>query len=129
MKRLNNGGQSLVLFVLCIPLVLVIMVLVIDLGNVLTSKKELDNVSKLVLRYGLNNIEQNDIAEKMVNLFKLNIREGEVLIDITDNGVEISSFVYVKGIFSKIINVEGFEVVSNYRGSNLKDEIKIERIK
>ena len=46
MFKLNNKGQSLVMFVLILPLLLFIMVLVIDIGNIILSKQELDDINK-----------------------------------------------------------------------------------
>ena len=38
MNKLNNKGQSLVMFILIIPILLLIMILVIDLGNIIVTK-------------------------------------------------------------------------------------------
>ena len=45
--RLNNKGQSLVLFIVIIPIIIGIMVMVIDIGNVIYEKQELDNINKI----------------------------------------------------------------------------------
>lgn len=52
MKRLDNKGQSLVMFILLIPIMLGIMALVIDCGNVMVRKNEIGNVIEMVLDYG-----------------------------------------------------------------------------
>ena len=57
MKRLNNKGQSLILFIIFLPALLGIMALVIDVGNSLTKKHETDNVIEFILNYGLENSE------------------------------------------------------------------------
>ena len=41
---LNNKGQSLVLFVLLIPIFVMIMASVIDVGNLISAKTEIDNM-------------------------------------------------------------------------------------
>lgn len=52
MKRLDNKGQSLVMFILLIPIMLGVMALVIDCGNVMVRKNEIGNVIEMVLDYG-----------------------------------------------------------------------------
>lgn len=59
----NNKGQSLVLFILILPILLGIMVLVIDMGNVFYKKNEINNTLEFVLNYGLEMV-QNDSEKK-----------------------------------------------------------------
>lgn len=54
MKRLDNKGQSLVMFILLLPIMLGVMALVIDCGNVMIRKNEIGNVIEMVLDYGLD---------------------------------------------------------------------------
>ena len=44
---MNNKGQSLVLFILIIPILISIMALVIDVGKLLTTKANQENTIKL----------------------------------------------------------------------------------
>ena len=60
MIRLNNKGQSLVMFILIIPIFLLIMTLVYDVGNAIYEKNKLSNVSYMTIQYGLDNIESID---------------------------------------------------------------------
>ena len=57
MNKLNNKGQSLVMFILIIPILLLIMILVIDLGNIIVTKTHLDNTNYLVIDYELDHLE------------------------------------------------------------------------
>ena len=43
--KLNNKGQSLVMFVLLIPLLMLILVMVVDIGNMVNVKLELNNIN------------------------------------------------------------------------------------
>ena len=57
MFRLNNKGQSLVMFIILIPIFLLIITLVYDVGNALYEKNRLSNTSYMVIEYGLDNID------------------------------------------------------------------------
>ena len=50
---MNNKGQSLVLFVLLMPIILGIIVLVVDVGKSLVEKNSINNKIELVMEYGL----------------------------------------------------------------------------
>ena len=81
----NNRGQSLALFVITLPVLLIVLVLVIDIGRVISLKQELNNISELVLDYGLDyfndvNIDIND------NVNGMSIDNG--VIDIEDKLIE-----------------------------------------
>ena len=65
---LNNRGQSLVLFVITLPVLLIVLVLVIDIGRVISLKQELNSISELVLDYGLDYLNDVDIDNSDGNI-------------------------------------------------------------
>ena len=113
---LNNKGQSLVLFVILIPIFLGIMVLVIDMGNVINYKQDMDNISKLVIDYGLDNMDKADVLNDMKELAKLNNEKFSFEINFNDMEFYVNSSYYVNGIFSNIFKMKGFLVKSKYKG-------------
>ena len=126
---LNNKGQSLVLFVIVLPILLLIVILVIDIGKALVLKQELKNISNIVLDYGLDNLDKEEIKFELVNLVELNNNEiDNVNINIDDSKIYIKLNENVKGTFSGIIDISIFNVETSYVGY-IKDNNKvIERI-
>ena len=125
MIRLNNKGQSLVLFILIIPIILGIMVLVIDLGNALTKKNEIDKSIEFVLEYYLSDNNWETIYQKNNNsigvnalevLLEYNLKDIEPIINTSDELIIIKVETDVEGIFSKILNIKGFKIESEYNG-------------
>ena len=49
MLKINNKGQSLVMFVLIIPIFLLILTLVYDVGNAIYEKDRLSNTNYLTI--------------------------------------------------------------------------------
>lgn len=113
---LNNKGQSLVMFILIIPILLGIMAMVIDIGNVIYNKQDIDNINKIVIDYGLDNITSDSVIYDMKELGKLNNEDMEVNIKFSDMEFYVDSSYYVKGIFSKIFKTDGYLVRSKYKG-------------
>lgn len=125
---LNNKGQSLVMFILLIPILLGIMVLVIDIGNVIYYKQDMDNINNIIINYGLDNIESSTVLTDMRELASLNNSKLNVEIRFNDMEFFVSSSYYVNGIFSNIFKYKGFLVSSKYMGYKDGDKNIIKRI-
>ena len=61
MNKLNNKGQSLVMFVCLLPMLLIIILLVVDYGRVNSTKEKLDSINKLAIDYLKENFERNEV--------------------------------------------------------------------
>lgn len=113
MKNLNNHGQSLVMFILMIPVLVGVMILVIDIGNTIVYKSHTDGVIEMVLDLALD----KKIGESQIrDLLNENIGDNRNIITISDNEIHIESTGYVKGIFSNLFGFHGFYIKSSYVG-------------
>ncbi|MGI6330084.1 MAG: hypothetical protein ACOXZR_04545 [Bacilli bacterium] len=125
---MNSRGQTLVLFVILLPLLLSLTVLVIDVGNNYLRLNQLNSINKMVVKYGLKNLEDSHLREKMIVLLNKNyphldnyfliINEEEIILEI--NSKE-------KGVFGKIIGFDLYEINSHYRGYFQDGEIILEK--
>ena len=113
---LNNRGQVLILFVIMIPILFGIMVLVSDMGNVIYYKQDMDNINKMVIDYGLDNIDKDNVLDEMKELAKENNKDISTEIVFRDMEFYVSSSYYVNGVFSNILNKKGFLINSKYKG-------------
>lgn len=114
---LNNRGQSLILFVIILPILLLILILVVDIGKIVVLKQELDNISEIVLDYGLDNLNKENLVDELTNLIKLNNDSiDEININFEDNRIYIELHEDVNGIFSSLIDISIFNVNSSYIG-------------
>lgn len=86
---MNSKGQSLVLFILTLPLIFIIFMLIIDLGNLSYTKKKYEEDIKSTIKYGLNNLDEENILDKMNKLLESNIN-AEKNIKIENNVIMIS---------------------------------------
>lgn len=128
MLSLNNKGQTLVLFVLLLPIMLCIMVLVFDIGKFICMKQELNNISSMVVSYGIEHYDDKDIENELTNLILLNDDSlSSIYVKVDDDKVYVDLFSSDSSIMGNIFNIEIFEVRSTYVG-NVMDK-KIERIK
>ena len=125
----NNKGQSLVSFVVILPILLLILVLVVDIGKAICLKQELNNVNNLVLNYGLDNLDNEDIEDELIKLIKMNNDEidmADVFIDNNKLYIKLSSDFDV--IFGGLIDISIFDIESYYVGYIEDNEKRIEKV-
>lgn len=124
---MNNRGQSLVTFVLIIPILFLIFLMVYNIGNMILLKNELNDINHIVIDYGLNNIEEEDIIVKMEELVKKNKNNiDNISINIEDNKI----YVILEDSIDTNMNINGlFRVKSSYVGYLDNDKKVIERNK
>ena len=122
---MNNKGQTLVLFVLILPIIVFIMLLVIDVSNMFITKQELNNINKIVLNYGLDIIEEENIDSKLEELINKNISVNEHTIRIDNGIIEIEIKKNIQGIVTK---KKIYEVKSTYKGYIEEDKKVINRV-
>ena len=137
-RMLNNKGQSLILFVIILPVLLLILVLVIDIGRVIFLKQELNNINEIVLDYGidyLNNDMDNDvdsissIENKLIEIIMLNKNDMDMInVRIEDNKIYIELDEKVDGLLSSIVDISVFDIKSSYVGYIDNGNKRIERV-
>lgn len=128
MLKINNKGQSLVMFVLIIPIFLFILTLVYDVGNAIYEKDRLSNTNYLTIEYGLNNIDtvtENDLK----NLIEQNTSNLKyIYVTIEENQIEIKMEKDAKSIIGKMFNFNLVKIISHYEGKIINNQKEIERI-
>ena len=128
MKSLNNRGQTLVLFVMLLPIMLLVMVLVFDIGKSIVEKQKLDNISFMIVSYGIDHSKDDNIEGTLKELVTLNYKDAtDVEILVKDDYVSVSLSGKVKGVFGNLVGKSNFKVRSYYIG-NINDK-KIKRVK
>lgn len=123
----NNKGQVLVMFVLLIPIFLLVLVLVVDISNLYIKKDELNNINYLVIDSILDK-KIDDLEIK--NLILKNDKDIIInKININNNVVEINLEKEYNGIFSHLVNMDIYNIKSNYKGYKENNKKIIERVK
>lgn len=84
---MNNKGQSLVLFIILIPVLLILLFMVYDIGNVVLLKEKLDNINYITTYYGLDNIDSLDLENKLKDMITKNKDDIDKIDVNIDNGI------------------------------------------
>ena len=129
MFKLNNKGQSLVMFVVIIPIILLVLTMVYDVGNAIYEKNRLSNTSYMVIEYGLDNIDNVDESELIEFTLRNTSKLSYISVIIEDNDIEVKISKKIQGIIGKVFGFNLIEANSQYRGTIIDGNKKIERIK
>lgn len=116
---LNNKGQVLVLFAVILPVILLTLLLVTQLGKLYLKKQTTTNIIKDTIEYGLNNIQDEQLENKLNNLIDTNIEDIEIkTITIFEDEIRIN-------LTQKQINILGKNLKLNYSYKGIITDNKI----
>lgn len=110
----DNKGQVLILFVLLLPIILGICMLVIDVGTIYIEKTKIKNIISETIGYGLDNMDDERIIDKLNNLIDVNINDSTNNVSISNGIININVSKTVNGILiHDTINFNYYGYVDN----------------
>lgn len=113
MIRLNNKGQSLVMFICLLPILLLIVLAIVDVSRMVIEKNKLNNINNIAIWYYSNHKEDDDVTERIISLVK---RNDEDIINVRINKDKNTIYLDKKidSTMGKIIGISEYEIVSEY---------------
>lgn len=128
MNRLSNKGQSLAIFVIFVPFFIMLGTFVVDLGFAKYNSGKLNELTKMVIRYGMEHIDEDPYYE-MVDLIYQNddgIDSYKIEIDPIKKMIKVSIDKATRGFFGSVIDKEIYKEKSSYVGKIDNERIIIE---
>lgn len=130
MSRLSNKGQSLALFIVFVFFIILLGTYVIDISYAKYNKKRLDETTKMIIKYGLSNIEEDPFND-MVDLIYQNDSEVDnynIQIDRENKIIKMSIDKSSPGLFGKITKKDIYNEKSSYQGYIKNEKMIIEKV-
>lgn len=126
---MNNKGQTMVLFVLLLPIISIILCLVVDISLLTLEKNKVQNIVKETIKNELNNdnLILEDSKNRINNIINKNIENALIDLEINDNSIKVTVFKDYNGILLNALNKDGYKIKVSYRGYKLDDKINIKR--
>ena len=112
---MNNKGQSLVAFVLILPIIVFFIAYFIDSISGIMNKSRLEGIIKNNLEIVVKDNIQEE--EKIVNVLKENEENINVQINITENEIRINTISKIKYLFGNIFHRKEDELKLTYCGN------------
>jgi len=126
MNRLNNHGQTLVMFAILIPVILMLMALVIDVAYLSSKKSELESTTKSIIKNLYDNKDDANINEMVIELYKKNdIDIKNLEVNIENNNFKIKNEYKIDSIFGKIIGLRKYEMKISMKGYLKENKLKV----
>lgn len=125
---MNNKGQVLVFFVVLIPVFIALAAFAIDISYTYYQSNKLDNINRMVIKYGLNNLTDDDIKSKMAELLLKNDSDiSNYEINIKNNVITLKAEKEINSIFSGFLNIETYHLSSDFKGYNKSGKVIIKK--
>lgn len=121
---MNSKGQSLVVFVLILPVLLLLFALIWEIGNLGLTINKYETAIKDTIEYGLNNQDKENLEEVLTNLLKANI-EGNIQIEI-NNYIKINVTQKYDALYNNLFNHK-FDINLTYIGYKENNQIIIKK--
>ncbi len=104
----DRKGQTLVLFIIFIPLLLSLAAFVIDTGIIIKENLHLKNVSMMVLK---DTYDKDNNIELANNLFKKNkIATDKLIIKQYDNYRTLENTIKIDSVFGQVIGINEYTI-------------------
>ncbi len=100
---LNNKGQSLVIFVIVLPILLLFISYVFDVITINYERNRLNNVA-VQIKDNVNTLTDDEIV------ILVNKNDKKIDVDIKENEIKLSK--KIKGVFNKITKQEYYNINS-----------------
>ncbi len=129
MNKLNSKGQSLAIFVIFVPVFIMIGTLVVDITFARYNARRLDDITKTVVRYGLNHIDKEPYNNMVDLIYQNDDSVDSYTIDIDEEQKKVSVTINkaTKGFFGSIIGKEIYKEKSVFVGYIKNEKMIIEK--
>ena len=122
MAKMNSNGQTLVLFVVIMPILSIMFIFLFQLGSINLDKKKVTDTIKEALNYGVNNLDSELLVTNVKNMIISNdkeILEENIVVTIEDSGLNIK---VIKEYDKMLINDK---IVFNYTGKLVGNKLEV----
>lgn len=121
---MDNKGQSLVIFVLLLPIIFIILSIIWELGNMQFQISQYESTIKDTIKYGLNHQNLENLKEKLDNLMSKNT-DGNYQIEIKNEIIKINLKTNYQSIYSEILHFSNIDIT--YIGYKENNKIIIKK--
>ena len=125
---MNHKGQTLVAFVIIIPIFILLLSFVVDTGVILKEYTKLNSLTRTILKTNYQKRFNEDYTEIITKLYKKNnVPVNNLEVIVNDSEVKIINFYDIDSIFGKIIGIKNYDIKTEIKAYQNEDRIIIEK--
>lgn len=123
---MNKKGQTLVIFIIILPLLLIILTMIVDRGYAYIEKRKIENYVKDAIVYRFEkDLEDEEIISEINDLFeKIKVYPN---ITILDNYIKIKVEKNHNSLFSMIMKDNYYKIKVSYAGTLENEKVVIRK--
>lgn len=119
---MNNKGQTLIIFVILVPIIITMMALVVDVGMLENKVLKTKNIVDVAIKEYFN---KDDVTVISKTLEENNISTDKLVIKRNDNEVGVNVEYEMSSLFGKIVGLQKYDVKVKRKGIKENGKIKI----
>ena len=122
---MNSKGQTLVIFVLILPILLLLFALIWEVGNLGLTINKYETEIKDTIEYGLNHLDDENLENILTNLLKANL-EGDINVEINNQVIKVNVKQKYDALFNNLLN-NRFDIDLTYNGYIENEKLIIQK--
>ncbi len=125
---MNKKGQTLIAFVIILPVFILFLAFIVDTGILLKEKSRLNGSTKIILENMYPKRNESNFQEQTIDLFKKNKIPTENLnLEVKNNTIIVSNDYEIESIFGKIIGIKKYKIHLNLTFQIEQDKLTIKK--
>lgn len=120
---LNKNGQSLITFIIILPVILIMLGIVIELGLINYHKTKIISVTKTIIANSIEDAKKDDI---ILLYDKNDIKVDDLVVD-SSSGVRIRFITKIDSFLGDIIGKENYVVNIDIKGNKENNKVYYEK--
>ncbi len=111
---MDSKGQTLIIFVLILPILLLLFALIWEVGNLSFTINKYEIEIEDTIKYGLNHLDDENLEEVLTNLLKANL-DGKISVEINNQAIKVNVKQKYDAMFNNLLNHK-FDIDLTYNG-------------
>ena len=125
---MNNKGQTLIAFVIILPIFILFLAFIVDTGLLLKEKSKLNGSTKSIIQSLYQKRFESHFQEQTIDLFKKNEIPTENLnLEVKNDTITVTNDYEIESIFGKIIGIKQYKVHLNITFQIERDKLTIKK--
>ena len=125
---MTNKGQTLIAFVIILPIFILFLAFIVDTGLLLKEKSKLNGSTKSIIQSLYQKRFESHFQEQTIDLFKKNEIPTENLnLEVKNDTITVTNDYEIESIFGKIIGIKQYKVHLNITFQIEKDKLTIKK--
>ena len=125
---MNHKGQTLVAFVIIVPVFLLFMAFVVDTGYMLKEETKLSSITKTILKTTYQMRMSSSYQEQVVHLYQENgIDLANIEIEAHEDYVTIQNQYQINSIFGKVIGFKHYDINLKMKAYDANNKIIVNK--